>query len=114
MENLQLKISYNTKRRENNMNRTCDIINVLLDCDCSREGGEDSQHSQLQSDVRAGQGTLTQGLQGLKKKITKKTLTCKQIVGQHRTIQQRNFQHPKHYLGVFPDPQVGCFFSQKF
>lgn len=45
------------------MNTTCHVAEVLFDCNCSREGGEDSQHPQLQTVIRAGQGTLTQSLQ---------------------------------------------------
>lgn len=37
-------------------------MKVLLECDGSREGGEDGQHPQLQAVVRAAQGTLTQRL----------------------------------------------------
>lgn len=45
---------------------TCCITEILLDCYSSREGGEDSQHPQLQTVIRNGQSALTQSLQRLK------------------------------------------------
>lgn len=44
---------------------TCRVAEVLLQCNCSGEGGEDGQHAQLQADVRAGQGALAEGLLGV-------------------------------------------------
>lgn len=61
----QGEIEIRTRMGIQNKNATCHVIKVLLDCDCSRERGEDSHHPQLQAVVRAGQGALAQGLRGL-------------------------------------------------
>lgn len=46
------------------MKTTCHVTEVLLDCNCPWEGGEDGQHAQFQADVRAGQCTLAKSLWG--------------------------------------------------
>lgn len=112
---LKFKTQRHSDCDEWEVNTTCHSMKVLLNCNCSRQGGEDCQHPQHQTDIGAAQGTFTQHLQRWNQKKHTYENHCPQILilSQHKTILQCNFAQPNLYLSVLSGPKVRCFFSQE-